>query len=437
MTTDTTSAEAFSTPSAVRTESVAPTSGGWTPLVLGFGTAVFMWWICYVVSLPVVQLHPRFTVPLLVICLGYCGYLAARGAEKPLARAAVTGTVTSLINLLIIGSVVGSQSDPAALGLWLGGSVLFGVVIAVGGAQFARLKPEGSRLKYGQSAFTKIWVAATFLVIVIGGVVTSEEAGMAVPDWPTTEGVNMFLYPLSKMTGGVYYEHTHRLFGSLVGLTSLVGAFLLFFTEARRWVIGLGAAALLLVSAQGVLGGLRVELDNDYGNLLRVIHGINGQLVFALVVILAVLSSRRWRQSLDPGLPNERIAAAGLTLAVIGQLILGALLRHISRDTFLLPHLGFAFAIVGAGFYVTLRWTTQVDKGHPILGYSRAIAGALGVQLAFGFLALGMTADEISSPMATLAATTHQAFGAVVLALVTGATLWTLRPSESRLKSSG
>ena len=67
-----------------------------------------------------------------------------------------------------------------------------------------------------------VTVAATFLLVVAGGLVTSNEAGLAVVDWPNSFGYNMFLYPLAKMTGGIYYEHAHRLYGSLVGLTTIV-----------------------------------------------------------------------------------------------------------------------------------------------------------------------------------------------------------------------
>ena len=87
---------------------------------------------------------------------------------------------------------------------------------------------------------------------------TSAEAGLAVADWPTSFGYNMFLYPFSRMTGGIYYEHAHRLLGALVGLTTLVLALFLQRVETRRWVRRLGWAALLMVVVQGVLGGLRV-----------------------------------------------------------------------------------------------------------------------------------------------------------------------------------
>src|SRR5512139_2716975 len=97
---------------------------------------------------------------------------------------------------------------------------------------------------------------ATLLLIFVGGVVTNTGSGLAVPDWPTTFGYNMFLYPWSKMIGGIFFEHSHRLVASTVGLLTIALALAFWFYEQRRWLRWLGIAALALVIAQGVLGGL-------------------------------------------------------------------------------------------------------------------------------------------------------------------------------------
>ncbi len=100
--------------------------------------------------------------------------------------------------------------------------------------------------------------AATFLLILVGGVVTNTGTGMAVPDWPTTFGYNMFLYPWSKMVGGVLYEHTHRLLGSFVGSLTLTLVIVLWAVEPRQSVRGLGIAALALAFpvSHRLVGGL-------------------------------------------------------------------------------------------------------------------------------------------------------------------------------------
>src|SRR5579859_7642702 len=108
--------------------------------------------------------------------------------------------------------------------------------------------------------FSWLTAAGTFLLIGLGGLVTSHEAGMSVPDWPTTYGYNMFLFPFHLWTGGIFYEHTHRLLASLVGFLTIVLTAWLWVREPRRWLRWLGVSALLAVITQGVLGGLRVTL---------------------------------------------------------------------------------------------------------------------------------------------------------------------------------
>src|SRR3989337_1847164 len=95
---------------------------------------------------------------------------------------------------------------------------------------------------------------ATLPLLFIGGLVTSKGAGLAVPDWPTSFGYNMFLYPWSKMVGGIFYEHSHRLVASTVGFLTIVLAGTFWFTEARAWLRWLGVAARILGIIQGELG---------------------------------------------------------------------------------------------------------------------------------------------------------------------------------------
>src|SRR5512132_4020986 len=103
-----------------------------------------------------------------------------------------------------------------------------------------------------------VLACATFPLLFIGGLVTSKGAGLAVPDWPTTFGHNMFLYPWSKMIGNIFYEHSHRLVASFVGLLAIALAVAFWLRERRAWLRWLSLIALGLVITQGVLGGLRV-----------------------------------------------------------------------------------------------------------------------------------------------------------------------------------
>src|SRR5262245_65461932 len=92
---------------------------------------------------------------------------------------------------------------------------------------------------------------ATLPLLFVGGLVTSTGAGLAVPDWPTTFGYNMFLYPWSKMIGGIFYEHSHRLIGSVVGFLTILLAVTLWYKESRQWLRWLGIVGLGAVIAQG------------------------------------------------------------------------------------------------------------------------------------------------------------------------------------------
>jgi heme a synthase len=133
--------------------------------------------------------------------------------------------------------------------------------------------------------------ASVLLLICSGGLVTSHEAGMAVPDWPNSFGYNMFLFPVSHWVGGVLFEHTHRLIASGVGLVTIALCVALFVIEDRRWVKTLGIIAVAAVVVQGVLGGLRVAENNP---LLGLFHGCLAQSFFALMASIALVTSRFW-----------------------------------------------------------------------------------------------------------------------------------------------
>ncbi len=159
---------------------------------------------------------------------------------------------------------------------------------------------------------TPYWVALfgaifTWPLLFVGGLVTTYRVGMAVPDWPTTFGINMFLYDFLNSPWGVYLEHSHRLYGSAVGLACIVlaGWFLAF--ERRGWMKVLGVAALLGVIAQGVLGGIRVNWNSQQ---LAAVHGVTGQMFFGLMVALCVFTGKSWLRDKpavdDPGRYRRR-----------------------------------------------------------------------------------------------------------------------------------
>jgi cytochrome c oxidase assembly protein subunit 15 len=176
--------------------------------------------------------------------------------------------------------------------------------------------------------FAVLTAIATFLLLGAGGLVTSHEAGMSVPDWPNSYGYNMFAFPIAKWTGGIFYEHTHRLWASAVGLMTTVLAVWLWLKDSRRWMKWLGVVAFLLVIAQGVLGGLRVTLKMDD---LGVWHGVIGQSFFILICAVVLFTGSFWQNMSEEkkwNVPrNLRTLVLTATILIFLQLVLGATMR--------------------------------------------------------------------------------------------------------------
>lgn len=231
-------------------------------------------------------------------------------------------------------------------------------------------------------AFAVLTALSTLVLLGIGGLVTSHGVGMAVPDWPTTYGYNMFFFPFSKWIGGIFYEHSHRLVASAVGLmtailavwfygrnarpllrwlgTSLlgVGALVMVFAPAYdadglvaaivgavsltaslvwprcerspRWLRRLGVIAFVLVVAQGILGGLRVTMFKDE---IGIFHGTLAQLFFLLIAAIALFTSRWWQSSRGREWTTTETGSLGRlflagTILILLQLMIGATMRH-------------------------------------------------------------------------------------------------------------
>jgi len=178
--------------------------------------------------------------------------------------------------------------------------------------------------------FAVFTAATTLFLIWVGGLVTSHGAGMAVPDWPTTYGYNMFFFPFSQWIGGIFYEHSHRLVASGVGFLTVILAVWLWLKEERRWLRWLGIVALVAVVFQGVLGGLRVTQMKD---VIGVFHATLAQMFFALLCAISLITSPKWLAFGEFKLPvyassGLRYLFAFVTGLVLIQLILGATMRH-------------------------------------------------------------------------------------------------------------
>src|SRR5438128_12377528 len=232
------------------------------------------------------------------------------------------------------------------------------------------------------------WFAAfaTLLLICSGGMVTSKGVGLAVPDWPTTFGYNMFLFPVSKWIGGVLFEHTHRLIASTVGFLTIILALWLWRVEDRPAVKTLGLIAVAGVILQGILGGLRVTMLKDQ---IGIFHACLAQAFLGLIVLIAIVTANFWR-SLAPDVGLRKIApiktlSLATTIAIYVQLALGATMRHQHRD---LAILDFPTAN-GAWIPETSpNMLAQLNSWRDAHGYSDVTAFQIWLQMAHRFLAL-------------------------------------------------
>ena len=413
---------------------------------VGFAMAVSMWAVAYLSRLPTVMAPSWVVLAAMLGMVALWGWFSGRRTADGWLAGAAAGAVAAVVNMLILGSLLGSAEGggllPSAV-WWVPGSVIVVALVAAGAAAAAGARET---IIGGPSTwtglFSKVAVAATFLLVVAGGLVTSNEAGLAVVDWPNTFGSNMFLFPLSRMTGGIYYEHAHRLFGALVGLTTIALAVRLWRRDPRRWLRGLAAAAVVLVVLQGVLGGLRVTggftLSTSAADMapsiaLAVAHGVLGQVFLCLIVAVAVFTSQWWSAAAPP---EQRASSAGdralqqwLVAALLVQLVLGAVQRHLAWG--LIIHITLAAVVAMLGVVAGARAWGLYRGSRPVQRLGQLVIGAVSVQVALGIAALAVTQGRalVGSPTAVevTITTAHQATGAALLALSVALLIWTRR----------
>ena len=273
--------------------------------------------------------------------------------------------------------------------------------------------------------FTVLTGCATLLLMGWGAFVTSIEAGLAVPDWPSSyDSYDPFNpWPGWWRITPLLAEHGHRLLGMLTGLLTTVLAIWTWFAEPRRWLRWLAVGALALVSFQGLLGGLRVVwLSQD----LAVVHAATAQLFLGLIVAMAVFTSNRW---LTAGRADDtrdgrlwRLALASLG-AVWLQIFLGALLRH--PGTGIHPvlvglHIGGAVLVVVAVACFLLRIWDEYRDSRVLYRAAWLLAGLVDLQLILGLTAYFVTLDDAGmlepSNLQVGVNTSHAVVGALLMA---------------------
>lgn len=426
----------------------------------GFATSITGWMLTYALRLPGDHVPPMVLGIVLLVTQFSGALFAGRSARccPGWKVGLATGAVTSLINLLVIGSYL---AEPAADGaaavnpaLAATGYLVFGGVLgAIAGS--ARI-PSSRRIRTpeldGRDArpadpdarnwlgrFAILATVAAFALLIVGGIVTSAGAGLAVPDWPTSFGVGMFLFPLSKMTGGVFIEHAHRLLGVLIGLSTATLLIWALFSRVSVLAKFAAAVASALVIMQAVLGGIRVT---NTSTVLALVHGVTGQIFVASLALLAGMLSTRWRSESAPlshhAAHGQRMINLAALAALVIQIGLGAAVRHFDLQPHaLMTHLVWSVValilLLGAG----VRAQKRLGPDFPTLRrLGAAVKHSVLLQMVLGVVALiaAMVYHDAEAPSAVSVAlrTPHQAVGAVLLLMTTLLTAWTLRLTRSR-----
>jgi cytochrome c oxidase assembly protein subunit 15 len=406
-------------------------------LCAGFGIAAAMWAVGFLTHLPGAAVPGGVVLVLLLLVVFIGGWLAGRSSERPAWTGLFGGGLAGVLNLLVLGGLLpqeGGRGLLAYAAIWIPVTVLLTGVLAEIGARIGHLTRRGRPQPNWPAAFALVACGATLLLVALGGTVTGYEAGLAVPDWPTSFGYNMFFYPLARMTGGIYYEHAHRLLGSLVGLTTLALAFYLLFRDSRAGVRHLAIVAAILVIAQGILGGLRVTEQNA---AMAMFHGVLAQIFFTLMVILLSTQTRPWRLIRErfPSIHtrSDRRFGYGAVGIVLLQVITGVVLRHSSepltfKDWRLHLHLTLAVLVLIKLVLFGMRCWARHEKVPVIPKLALSMLGVLVLQVMLGFGALATLALENpgGQPAAAqvIVTTLHQTTGALLLALTTALLVW-------------
>ncbi len=175
--------------------------------------------------------------------------------------------------------------------------------------------------------FATFVAGCTVLLLLAGSLVTSTGSGLAVPDWPTSYGWNMFTFPPSKWVGGIFYEHGHRLIASSVGFLTIILAVWIWRADARVWMKRLGLVALGAVILQGALGGLTVLFFLPAA--VSTAHAGLAEIFFCLTIAIALFTSKSWLEWAPPADDSTLRTLATTTSAIIYmQILVGAVMRH-------------------------------------------------------------------------------------------------------------
>jgi len=256
----------------------------------------------------------------------------------------------------------------------------------------------------------------TFLLIMAGALVTGNDAGLSVPDWPTSFGT----FRMPRMVGGVKFEHGHRMIAGTVGILTILLAVWLWRQESRRWIRWVGFAAVMAVLGQATLGGITVLWFLPVP--ISAAHATLAQIFFCLASSLAFFTRSDWRwdekKIEDPGSISLQHLTAATTGLILVQLILGAVYRH-SKEGAITPHVVGACLITLMVGWVVSTVLARFARQPDLLTPSLLLAGLLVAQLFLGMSSyiLKMAAKDAPQPLPPVVnmTTAHVMVGALLL----------------------
>ena len=258
----------------------------------------------------------------------------------------------------------------------------------------------------------------TFLLLIVGALVTSNDAGLSVPDWPTSFGS----FRMPPMVGGILYEHGHRMMATFVGTMTIVLAAWTWRVDNRPWMKKLGIAALGTVILQGILGGITVL--KFLPPAVSTAHAVVGQTFFCIAVCIALFTGPRWveeqpRTEFDTRKPSLILLTQLSILALYVQLILGGLFRHHGLSW--RPHAMHAGVVAVLLTWTAIRALSQYGEIPAVRGPAITMMILMVAQLCLGFAAFvtrvvwGRDAAQPETAM-IVSTVAHVAVGALLLA---------------------